>query len=230
MGFIIPAFDMSIVNPTFNELARFNGTDNYVSNFADITDPNALLIVERFERDAKCVRVSKTVIEELGGSMPYNNNYAVLYIKDVSYPMLRYRCITVTDIKLKTTSYVTYQGIRYAVSYRALSSTAPIEVMAGAYNTPVEYNTFADVLANETVLVYSDAYPITYRLTNCTAPTAPAEAAVGDTVTVTPTFPTGYGVVNPATDAYVMNNGVLVPSTYSNGTLTFTMPDPSPTS
>ena len=34
-------------------------------------------------------------------------------------------------------------------------------------------------------------------------------------------------VINPTTDAYVMNNGVLVPSTYANGVLTFTMPDPS---
>ena len=72
-------------------------------------------------------------------------------------------------------------------------------------------------------------YPITYRLTNCTAPTAPTEAAVGDTVTVPLTFPSGYGVANTS-NAYVMNNGVLVPSTYSNGTLTFTMPDPSQSS
>ena len=70
-------------------------------------------------------------------------------------------------------------------------------------------------------------YPITYRLTNCTANDAPTEATVGDTVNVPFTFPNNYGFPNPSTDVYVTNNGVLIPSTYANGTLTFTMPDPS---
>lgn len=69
-------------------------------------------------------------------------------------------------------------------------------------------------------------YPITYRLTNATS-TGPNEAAVGDTVTVPLTFPEGYGIVNPASDAYVTCNGVIVPSTYTEGQLVFTMPDPS---
>ena len=72
----------------------------------------------------------------------------------------------------------------------------------------------------------NDIHSITYRLTNCTASTAPTEAAAGDTVIVPLTFPSGYGVAN-ASNVYVMNNGVLVPSTYSDGVLTFTMPDPS---
>ena len=69
-------------------------------------------------------------------------------------------------------------------------------------------------------------YPITYRLTNATS-TGPNEAAVGDTVTVPLTFPEGYGIVNPASDVYVTCNGVIVPSTYTEGQLVFTMPDPS---
>lgn len=69
-------------------------------------------------------------------------------------------------------------------------------------------------------------YPITYRPTNCSFPNAPTEAAVGDTVTVPVAFEEGYGIVNPS-DIYVTCNGVSVPSTYNNGTLTFTMPDPS---
>lgn len=68
-------------------------------------------------------------------------------------------------------------------------------------------------------------YPITYRDTNATH-SGPVKAAIGDTVTVEYTFPDGYGIVN-SSDIYVTNNGVLVPSTYANGTLTFTMPDPS---
>lgn len=69
-------------------------------------------------------------------------------------------------------------------------------------------------------------YPITYRPTNCSFPGALTEAAVGDTVVVPVTFPEGYGLANP-NDLFVQCNGVLVPSTYENGQLTFTMPDPS---
>lgn len=82
-------------------------------------------------------------------------------------------------------------------------------------------------LALEALGIHNPLYPITYRLTNCTSPTAPTEATVGDTVNVIPQFTAGYGVVNPTSDVYVTCNGVLVPSTYANGTLTFTMPDPS---
>lgn len=73
---------------------------------------------------------------------------------------------------------------------------------------------------------FVESYTITYRLTNCTAPGAPTEARVGNTVVVHVTFPDGYGLVNDS-NIYVTNNGVVIPSTYSNGQLTFTMPDPS---
>lgn len=68
---------------------------------------------------------------------------------------------------------------------------------------------------------------ITYRLTNCTAPGAPASANYGEIVNVPIILPAGYGVVNPSTDAYVTNNGVVIDSSYSNGVLTFTMPNQS---
>lgn len=73
----------------------------------------------------------------------------------------------------------------------------------------------------------SQGYPITYRLTNCTAPSAPSEAAVGDTVTVPLVLQEGYDIITPSTDIVVTNNGVAVPHTYTNGTISFTMPDPS---
>lgn len=93
-----------------------------------------------------------------------------------------------------------------------------------------QFNTVSEMLVaveNAGIRPYQSEYPITYRLTNCTAPTAPSEAAAGDTVTVPLSFTSGYGIVNPSSDIYVTNNGVLVPSTYFDGTLTFTMPDPS---
>ena len=72
-----------------------------------------------------------------------------------------------------------------------------------------------------------ESYPITYRLTNCSAPSAPAEAEVGDTVNVPLVLQQGYDIITPSTDIVVTNNGVVVPHTYSNGTISFTMPDPS---
>lgn len=67
-------------------------------------------------------------------------------------------------------------------------------------------------------------YPITYRLTNASIDSAPTEAAAGEIVNASFTFPEGYGIVNTSSDIYVTNNGVLIPSTYVNGVLTFTMP------
>ena len=69
-------------------------------------------------------------------------------------------------------------------------------------------------------------FPLTYRPTNCSFPNAPLEADVGDTVTVQVVFDEGYQLGNPS-DIYVTCDGNPVESTYSNGTLTFTMPDPS---
>lgn len=78
----------------------------------------------------------------------------------------------------------------------------------------------------EIAIGYSSLFPITYRSSNITFPNAPTEARVGSTVTVNVSFPDGYGLANP-NDLYVQCNGVVVPSVYANGQLTFTMPDPS---
>lgn len=103
----------------------------------------------------------------------------------------------------------------------ALGTTTDRELTVIPFDTENDlYQAFEDAIFAPT------NFPITYRLTNATT-TGPNEAAVGDTVTVPLTFPEGYGVVNPSSDAYVTCNGVLVPSTYSDGQLVFTMPDPS---
>lgn len=131
--------------------------------------------------------------------------------------------------------YFVQEGYDYVEHWRANSETI--------YGGQTFYRVSADLYGNEIspiIPVYSNiqaalddyfnhpaVYPITYRLTNCTASSAPTEAAVGDTVNVPFTFPDGYGFPNPTTDVYVYNNGVLVPSSYANNVLTFTMPDPS---
>lgn len=136
------------------------------------------------------------------------------------------------------TGYSPQHYVRNGVEYLYNFYTSSPIVLEGVYVTCIygrnddfisveyigEYSTIPVIASIYDVIIRR--YPITYRLTNATT-TAPNEAAVGDTVTVPLTFPEGYGVVNPTTDAYVTCNGVLVPSTYSNGQLVFTMPDPS---
>ncbi len=120
--------------------------------------------------------------------------------------------ITQQDINMPYSNiYYYYQGTLIPSAY--IVSEIPI------YNSRNE--------ALEAFAAGVSSHPITYRLTNCTAPSAPTEATVGDTVTVPFQFTSGYGIVNPSSDLYVTNNGVVVPSQYSNGVLTFTMPDPS---
>ncbi len=102
--------------------------------------------------------------------------------------------------------------------------------MTGIYAGLTHITSTADLV--ETLNAYnvrpvSGEFEISYRLTNCSAPTAPQSASIGDTVNVDFTFPEGYGIVNSSSDVYVTNNGAVIQSSYSNGRLTFTMPDPS---
>lgn len=112
--------------------------------------------------------------------------------------------------------FTTQYGI---TDYQFDATYLDIDMLLDYYPTLEE----AHMALDDTPLV---VYPITYRPTNCSFPNAPTEAAVGDEVVVPVTFPDGYGIVNNS-DIYVTNNGVIIPSTYSNGQLTFTMPDPS---
>lgn len=124
-----------------------------------------------------------------------------------------------------TINNVQYYGMLYYISSRNFSGS---DVISSSFTVSGVYtilNTCEEAVIQSGV--YGIRQPITYRLTNCTAPSAPTEAVIGDTVTVSLQFSSGYGIVNPSSDVYVTNNGVVVPSQYSNGVLTFTMPNPS---
>lgn len=104
--------------------------------------------------------------------------------------------------------------------------------------------TFTDEFANLTIFPNMDSmliavkaagirpiaatYPITYHYTNSTV-SGPAEAAVGDIVTVSAVPDAGYGITDASTQILVTNNDVAVPYTWDavNQRITFTMPDPS---
>ncbi len=132
--------------------------------------------------------------------------------------------ISTSGAGYETTDFITVDGTRYF-----LDRVSALGI--GSYGVTNPVYTF-DVLPSNDL---TDAirtvwgipkYPITYRLTNASASSAPTEAAIGDTVNASFAFPSGYGIAN-SNNVYVMNNGVIIPSTYSNGTLTFTMPDPT---
>lgn len=122
---------------------------------------------------------------------------------------------------------ITYNNERYAIATPCTYGAAEaVLVKTGIWDTCPAYDTVADFFATEQPIPYRETYPITYRLTNCVAPSAPVEATVGDTVNVPLVMQEGYEVITPSTDILVTNNGVAVPHTYSNGTISFTMPDP----
>lgn len=123
---------------------------------------------------------------------------------------------------IQTYSTMVYQGYLILINGNYPFTDGSFAV-SGIYDIP-EINDFDTVVS--TIGLKRVVNNITYRDTNCTH-SGPTEAIIGDTVTVNYTFPEGYGIVNPSSDVYVTNNGVLIPSTYANGTLTFTMPDPS---
>lgn len=152
-----------------------------------------------------------------------------------------YAALTISDTPINYTTYSEYQDVirhsatelrtfpttgrkYYVGSYFNTRNDDATYIGDGIYADLTEY-TIADGIAATGVSAHG-ALPITYRPTNCSFPNAPTEAEVGDTVNVHVTFPEGYGLVNES-NIYVTNNGVVIPSTYSNGQLTFTMPDPS---
>lgn len=156
---------------------------------------------------------------DAGGNGTYYPYFASLSSNDIAYVL-----ISGYQDSGNISNSVTSSGLNFFIGqpslYRSTGTTG--EFFVERFNN---MNTMLSAFAE--ALNASLKYSITYRLTNCTAPTAPTEAAIGDTVIVPFQFTSGYGIVNPSSDVYVTNNGVVVPSQYSNGVLTFTMPDPS---
>lgn len=106
--------------------------------------------------------------------------------------------------------------------YQVVLNNGNVIVWQGPYREDIPSGTHIYPSLDD---LFTTLYTITYRDTNATH-SGPVEAAVGDNIVVNYTFPDGYGIVN-SSDIYVTNNGVVIPSTYADGTLRFTMPDPS---
>lgn len=87
---------------------------------------------------------------------------------------------------------------------------------------------------NEKYSIYEEAFnaistpniPITYYLTNCSAPSAPASVSPGGVVTFPVTVSPGYNIFNPVQGGSisVYQGDDYIPFTYENGVLRFTAP------
>lgn len=160
-------------------------------------------------------------VSDLGVAFYYFDSERLSIAYGAKRPSIYYYCGTsVTNNYYFVGSTTLQAGINYsAVPNNFLS---PVGFQLGLDKI---YDNIEDALL--AIKVYLGlAAPITYRVTNARH-SGPEYGTIGEVVNVSCSFPEGYGIVNPSTDVYVTNNGVLIPSTYSNGTLTFTMPDPS---
>lgn len=179
---------------------------------------------------------NREYIQSNGIALEHYNNYDVYVIGDVANTDTVYGCQINggVDYLSRSPNQAFWARHTNARKYILDSSTLVDDIPVYYYlsgNSPADSADFTQNFSSiqeaaEYVYHLGILYPITYRPTNCSFPNAPTEAAVGDTVVVPVTFPEGYGLANP-NDLFVQCNGVLVPSTYENGQLTFTMPDPS---
>ncbi len=158
-----------------------------------------------------------------------NSTYLLFYFvypTQFTYDSIQYYSTDSTGMT-NTGSYNTYYNLQSILVNGEYVGGTHLANPDASVNTIYYNGIYADVpLISSIYDVIAPSYPITYRPTNCSFPNAPTEATVGNTVVVPVTFPAGYGLVNES-NIYVTNNGVVIPSTYSNGQLTFTMPDPS---
>lgn len=146
----------------------------------------------------------------------YGNHRVIAALNIMSGSLSHFTHIGSSDETIITFTSVSATRYNYGYSDIEFDNISPV----------VESYSSKDELFRAFDAIMRVAYPITYRLTNCTAPDAPTEAAVGDSVSVSFVYTEGYGITDN-TNVYVTNNGVIVPSTYSDGVLTFEMPDPN---
>lgn len=179
---------------------------------------------------------SREYIQSNGIALEYYSDYDVYVIGDVANTDIVYGCQVNGGVDYLSRSPNQAFWARHSGAYKyVLSSSTLVDGVPVYYylsgNRPADSVDFTQNFSSiqeaaEYIYNLGIRYPITYRPTNCSFLGAPTEAAIGDIVVVPVSFPDGYGLVNES-NIYVTNNGVVIPSSYSNGQLTFTMPDPS---
>ena len=203
-------------------------TSNTLGNYNLVTSSNICGIIEYIYRDFNRIQLRFGGLTRNfdGTDNPcYRNFYSPA--SNYQYPEVAIDFLLVTESSLNN-DRINYSAIAgsSALHIQLIARELPSYSQASSSEINIASYTFdsnpENIFGHD--FIDGGVKPIIYRLTNCTAPDAPSSAASGSEVTVNLNFTEGFAVNNPSTDAYVMNNGVLVPSTYSNGTLTFTMP------
>lgn len=238
MGYLPPVIQAEATESSFNSIFSEYGSIRGSCNFSNSTQVELDTILMSSDR-VYCAAISNNssyvnVVVINGGSTSYkiirlillaNNPFTVTSIVKEQFDGVTSYSVSSGSNSIITINNVQYYGMLYYISadhYTGSDVTSSSFTVSGVYTI---LNTCEEAVIQSGV--HGIRQPITYRLTNCTAPSAPTEAVIGDTVTVPLQFSSGYGIVNPSSDVYVTNNGVVVPSQYSNGVLTFTMPNPS---
>lgn len=235
MGIQIPLAQSGLTPEQYYNMYSPNG---YLKLFNSSSNTTFYRVFISDSADSFAYRITRnlalTINPNIGNAVDYillaSNNYQAIF-KAIDKGVDRNNYVT-WHVYQKSLNAMTI-GTRDFYSVVDLQGTVGTEYITtsyyGIYDDVVysDINSLVTAILNDGIIPIASSYPITYRLTNCTASSAPVEALVGETVNVTFSFSDGYGFINPSTDVYVMNNGVLVPSNYSNGVLSFTMPDPS---
>lgn len=205
--------ELPVLNYDFDTIAA-NGTLILNYNFGG---PNYQLIFAAGESDV--------------WAAPYYNASDLSYAGGVvgsktKRTVTLYACIigpTTTENQLRT--YTSTAAGNYYNIHRALFITN-----AGECIVPSSWSSYftsesqiAPYCAANGFRVFSDNYPITYRLTNCTAPNAPTEASGGSEVVINITPSQGY-ILRSSGVSVVDSNGVSVPYILQGNQIMFTMP------
>lgn len=177
-------------------------------------------------------------IQSNGIALEHYSNYDVYVIGDVANTDIVYGCQINGGVDYLSRSANQAFWARHSSAYKYnLSSSTLVDGVPVYYylsgNRPADSADFTQNFSSiqeaaEYIYNLGLLYPITYHYTNSTV-SGPAEAAIGDTVTVSAVPNVDYGITDPTTQISVTNNDAPVNFTWdaATNTIMFTMPDPT---
>lgn len=227
----IPVSSMDTSLEVFQELSPFgylesrNSSGTYISRllFNNVENKNISIAIFTNPEVLRPYNVNLNPYYLHGLLIMCSAPFSVDLVEERYNPSLSYNTSTLTCVNKP----FIYDSHYYnAIPYVAGATVSTVFGSRTGIYTAETFDTIdAALLAGD---ISALSYPITYHYTNSTV-SGPAEAAVGDTVTVSAVPNVGYGITDATTQILVTNNDVAVPYTWDAATnrITFTMPDPS---
>lgn len=227
MAVIVPVTNESTVEDVYNSVVSYG--------YFRTTDTSNRMITRCFASIEANTMIAFQLSESLAVSLGANAGGNIYYLLAASNPFSYWFVVLNQSTNQGTfhsnvSSTLTIVKEFYGLIDRNYQADLSYIEYNGIYENQVIYsdiNILYTALIENGIRPINRSYPITYRVVNADVSDDPVEAVVGSSVIVTPVFPDNYGIVNPTSDIYVTCNGVVIPSEYANGVLTFTMPDPS---